>query len=131
MSPALTPVLALDYLRELSADIRDGVVLDAAGEQLAGEPALVPAARELMAEMSAATEAEGRTRAGVVLAARAGGLTIVLVCGPQAMPALGRHDMRLALGDLGAPSETDTACATVPAALVERLLAEVRRDPGD
>ncbi len=124
-------MLALDYLRELSADIRDGVVLDASGGRLAGEPALVPAARELVAGLGSATEAEGRTRAGVILAARAGGLAIVLVCGTQTMPALGRHDLRLVLADLGAPAEPDAACATVSTRLAERLIAETRREPGD
>ena len=35
-APTLTPPLALDYLRELSADIVAGVVLDRAGTLLAG-----------------------------------------------------------------------------------------------
>ena len=35
-APTLTPQLALDYLRELSADIRAGVVLDPDGALLAG-----------------------------------------------------------------------------------------------
>ena len=33
-APTLTPPLALDYLRELSADIRSGVVLDPKGALL-------------------------------------------------------------------------------------------------
>ena len=39
-APTLTPQLALDYLRELSADIRAGVVLDSKGALLAGPEAM-------------------------------------------------------------------------------------------
>ena len=62
MTPALTPALALGYLRELSADVRDGVVLGAGGEVLAGEPAMAGPARELLAAMGAAGEAEHTMR---------------------------------------------------------------------
>lgn len=131
MSPALTPRLALDYLRELSADIRDGVVLDAGGERLAGEPALLPGARDLLAGMGSAGEAEGRTRTGLVLAARGGEFAIVLVCGPHGLSGLARHDLRLTLGDLGAPVEPVAASAVVPPARVEQLVAAARKDPGE
>ena len=47
-APTLTPPLALDYLRELSADIVSGVVLDRAGNLLAGPDDLGEAARDLM-----------------------------------------------------------------------------------
>src|SRR3954464_1632557 len=38
MPPALTPELALDYLRELSADVTAGVVLAADGQRVAPPP---------------------------------------------------------------------------------------------
>lgn len=90
----------------------------------------MPAARELMAGMGVAAEAEGRTRAGTVLAARAPGLAIVLVCGAHALPGLARHDLRLVLGDLGALAGPATSTQTVPRALVERLLAAVPSGSG-
>lgn len=130
MSPALTPVLALEYLRELSADVRDGIVLGARGIRLAGSPALAPAARELLAAIGGAAEAEGRSSAGVVLAAQGGDLVLVLVLGSQAMPALARHDLRLVQGDLGARAQAVAEPATVPAAVVERLLLAAGRAPG-
>ncbi|MEZ0292906.1 MAG: hypothetical protein ACAH82_10215, partial [Solirubrobacteraceae bacterium] len=50
MSPAaLTPALALDLVRELSADVRAGLILSAAGERLAGPSELAAAARALAA----------------------------------------------------------------------------------
>ena len=49
MTPALTPRRALDYLRELSTDVRDGVVLGPDGSLLAGSPALAGPARDLLA----------------------------------------------------------------------------------
>jgi len=132
MTPALTPALALGYLRELSADVRDGVVLGADGGLLAGEPALAGPARELVAAMGTAAEAEGRTPAGVALAARgAGGLVLVLACGPRALGGLGRHDLRAVLGDLGAGAPPPAAApAAVPARVAERLFSAAQRGPG-
>ena len=40
MMSSLTPDVALAYVRELSADVRAGIVLDAHGERLAGAPEL-------------------------------------------------------------------------------------------
>lgn len=132
MTPALTPVLALGYLRELSADIRDGVVLAAGGELLAGEPALAAPARELLEGMDSAAEAEGWSASGAALAARGPRLAIVLACGPQTLTALGRHDLRLVLGDLGEGSPAAAGhVAGVAPELVERLCSAAQRGPGD
>ena len=57
-APTLTPQLALDYLRELSADIRAGVVLDPEGALLAGPDNLAEPARDL--SRRAATRASCR-----------------------------------------------------------------------
>lgn len=129
MAPASTPALALAYLRELSADVRAGVVLE--GDRLvAGPPALEHAALELRAVMGPAGTAEGRTSRGAAIAACAGGLTIVLACGPRALGELTRHDLGLALEDLGAGGfEPGRAPAPVPSALVEALLAAAPRAP--
>jgi hypothetical protein len=95
--PALTPALALDYVRELSADVRAGVVLDAAGAPLAGPEELAAAARELLAAGGEAAELEAVTADGVVCAVRSAALAMVTVCGRFAIPAIVRQDMRAAL----------------------------------
>ena len=56
--PALTPELAVAYLRELSADISAVAVLTADGEPLAGEPEVVKAAQVLLAAAPDAAELE-------------------------------------------------------------------------
>jgi hypothetical protein len=131
MSPSLTPALALDYLRELSADVRAGVVLGRDGARLAGDPALAAPAAALIAAMGDAAEAEARSPRGAVLAARAGELAVVLACGPRALGGLARHDLRLVLGDLGAPpgGAADAAFAPPPA-LADAVLRAVERAPG-
>src|SRR3954467_4835198 len=100
MPPALTPELALDYLRELSADVRAGVILAADGRRLAGPEALADSARAVLAALPDADEAEVATGDGIVFAARAGGHAAVLVCGRLALGALHRYDLRMVLGDL-------------------------------
>ena len=96
MPAALTPDLALAYLRELSADIRAAVLLDARGERLAGPSALRrPGARA--AAPHAPAELEARTHAGAVFAARDGDRQLVVVTGPFALPGLTRHDLRTVL----------------------------------
>jgi hypothetical protein len=100
MPPALTPELALDYLRELSADVRAGVVLAADGRRLAGPEALAEPARQLLAALPSADEAEVATGDGIVFAARSSRHAVVLVCGRLALGALHRYDLRRVLGDL-------------------------------
>jgi hypothetical protein len=95
--PALTPALALDYVHELSADVRAGVVLDAAGAPLAGPEELAAAARELLAAGGEAAELEAVTADGVVCAVRSAAHAMVTVCGRFAIPAIVRQDMRAAL----------------------------------
>jgi hypothetical protein len=99
MTVALTPDLALAYLRELSADIRAAVLLDARGERLAGPGALAAPARTLLPDAPAALEA--RTESGGVFAARDGDHQLVVVTGPLALPGLIRHDLRTVLAALG------------------------------
>src|SRR5919197_1822395 len=103
MPPALTPELALDYLRELSADVRAGVVLAADGRRLAGPEALAEPARRLLAALPDADEAEVATGDGIVFAGRSSGHAVVLVCGRLALGALHRYDVRRVLGDLQDP----------------------------
>jgi hypothetical protein len=100
MPPALTPELALDYLRELSADVRAGVVLAADGRRLAGPEELAEPARTLLAALAEADEAEVATGDGIVFAARSGSHAAVVVCGRLALGALHRYDLRRVLADL-------------------------------
>jgi hypothetical protein len=107
--PALTPARALDYLRELSADIRAGVVLDPAGELLAGPEALAEPARDLLAAAGEAREVHVAVADGNVFAARSDRHTVVVVCGRFALPSLVRYDLRLVLADLGGSGENPEA----------------------
>src|SRR3954470_14578386 len=100
MPPALTPELALDYLRELSADVRAGVVLAGDGTRLAGPDALAEAGRRLLAALPHVEEGEVATADGIVFAGRSSRHAVVLVCGRLALGALHRYDLRRVLGDL-------------------------------
>jgi hypothetical protein len=105
MTPALTPSRALDYLRELSADIRAGAVLDADGALLAGPEALAGPARELLAAAEDAADVHVATADGAVFAARDARHAIVLACGRFALPSLARYDLRMVLADLAGGEE--------------------------
>jgi hypothetical protein len=100
MPPALTPELALDYLRELSADVRAGVVIAGDGRRLAGPEPLAAPARALLAALPDAEEVEVATADGIVFAARSDEHAVVLVCGRLALGALHRYDLRMVLADL-------------------------------
>ena len=100
MPPALTPARALEYLRELSADIRAAAVLDASGRVLAGGEAMGEPARELLAAAGDATDVHVTTEDGAVFAARDDHHAIVLACGRFALPSLARYDLRMVLADL-------------------------------
>ena len=99
-APTLSPALALDYLRELSADIRAGVVLGPDGALLAGPADLAEPARDLLAGAPEAHELHVATADGAVFAARSDLHTVVVVCGRFALPSLIRYDLRLVLSDL-------------------------------
>jgi hypothetical protein len=103
--PGLTPELAADYLRELSADIRGAVVLTAAGEPLAGAPELIDPARRLLEAAPDAAEIEVATAQGAIHAARSGEHAVVAVCGRYALPALIRYDLKVVLGELAVRKE--------------------------
>jgi hypothetical protein len=108
-APTLTPQLALDYLRELSADIRAGVVLDPAGALLAGPEPLADAARDLFEAGGDARELQVTTADGGVYAARSERHSIAVVCGRFALPSLIRYDLRLVLADLGGGERPEAA----------------------
>jgi hypothetical protein len=108
-APTLTPPLALDYLRELSADILSGVVLDPDGTLLAGPEHLADAARDLLEAAPTAEELHVNTADGAVFAARSGHHALVVVCGRLALPSLIRYDLRLVLADLAGSPRPEAA----------------------
>ena len=114
--PALTPALALDYLDELSTDIRGGLLLDAGGELLAGwhgDPDRAERLREPLVELLAladgaagdsapAAQIEVTTPRGAVFCVRDDDFTLAAVTGRFALPSLMFYDLRHVLDDLRA-----------------------------
>lgn len=101
MSSRLDPDLALDYLGELSTDIRAAAILDAGGAPLAGDADLAQPGRDLLAALEPETmQVEVITERGAVFAARSKTHAIVLVAGRFVLPSLMRYDLRMVLGDL-------------------------------
>ena len=103
MTGALSPEQALDRLLEMSADVRQGVVVDDRGRRLAGSRALAGPARELLDAIDT-PEIEVGTGRGGVFAARSGGAAIVVVTQRSVLPALMLYDLRVVLGEMEAPS---------------------------
>ena len=99
-APALTPELAVGYLRELSADIRAVAILAPDGTPLAGEPELADAAGRLLAAAPDAAEIEVAAAGGVIHAARSDEHAVVAVCGRFALTALIRYDLQNGLAEL-------------------------------
>ena len=108
LPPALTPALALAYVRELSADVRAVVVLDAAGGVLAGDGGRGRA--RLLAARRAAPSSSATDR-GVVCAARDDRHALVAACGRFALPGIVRPDLRAVLGGLAAAPPRTAAAA--------------------
>jgi hypothetical protein len=126
MTTALTPPLALDYVRQLSADVIDGVILDASGTLLAGSDHVAEAARALLAAVPHAPEIEGTTEHGKAFAARSGGYAIVVATGRFALSRLTRHDLRAALSALGGETLPTTSPSPAPEARTRALLSAAR-----
>jgi hypothetical protein len=116
MPPALTPALALDYVHELSADVRAAVLLDSAGTLLAGPTELAAPARALLDAISPASELEDGSADGVVCAVRTTAHAAVAVCGRFAIGSVVRQDLRTALAALeGRPADAGPAAEPAPA----------------
>ena len=109
MTAALTPQLAVDYLRELSADIEAVAVLTPDGRPLAGDAAVLDAAGALLAAAPDAAELEVATGGGAVHAARSAEHAVVAVCGRFALPALIRYDLKVVLGELAVAGKSKAA----------------------
>src|SRR4051794_27511199 len=146
----LTPDLALAYLRELSADFRAGVVLDAEGRALAGHERLAAPAREVLwgdtgggsdagagGDASGGSDAgaagdtsgrsdagayEGATAAGKVFARRTASVAILVTTGPFALPSVARLDLLTVVAALGAESAQESPVQRIPRGYVEALL---------
>jgi len=124
MAAALTPAIALEYLCELSADVRAGIVLGAGGARLAGPAALAGPGAAAIAELAEGEAAQALRPDGAVLALRGTGAAIVLACGPRVLPEVVRHDLRLVLADLGAAVPAAPAAAReLPAPLAAAVLS--------
>ena len=110
----MTPDLALDYLGELSTDIRAGVLLDGDGALAAswgGDDARGERVRELVLRMMERVDAaagdrdrpsqvEVSTGDGGVFCVREGSWTIAVVAGRFALSSLMFLDLRKLLEDL-------------------------------
>jgi len=100
MTADLTPDQALARLGELSSAVRDAVVLDAAGNLLAGSEELGRnAAAFLRATEAAAIEVADER--GAVYAVRSGEHAIVALAARPALAALMFYDLRAVLAQLG------------------------------
>jgi hypothetical protein len=89
MTAPLTPAIALAYLQELSVDVRAAVVLDAAGEPLAGDPDLAARVRDVLASHETRSSS-----AGPLHVARApDGGAIAVLTGSHALVSLLEHDL--------------------------------------
>jgi len=116
MADTLTPERAADSLRELSADVRAAVLLDAAGS-LAGASgegseharALGELARQLFEEVDRATrdwdteppeQVEVQVAGGTVFASRTPRWTLAAVAKRGALSSLMLYDLRAVLGEL-------------------------------
>ena len=111
VSAALSPELALEYLAELSTDIKASVVVSADGRNAAasrpGEPGdrMRELVRELFERAEAAddlpvTQVEVSTGDGAVYAVRDEQWTVGVVTGRFALSSLMFYDLRRVLGDL-------------------------------
>ena len=112
--PSLTPALALDYLAELSTDIRAGVLLGSGGELVSaweGDEERGERVRELVMDLMERADAaagerdrpsqvEVSTGDGGVFCVREGSWTIAVVTGRYALSSLMFLDLRRLLEDL-------------------------------
>jgi predicted regulator of Ras-like GTPase activity (Roadblock/LC7/MglB family) len=153
MADTLTPERAAERLRELSADVRAAVLLDAAGSLASGsesdrerERALGELARRLFEEVDRATrdwdteppeQVEVQVPGGAVFASRTPRWTLAAVAKRGALSSLVLYDLRALLGELegGPPIRRSTSVeeaasgpATEEHAAVELPMPELGAD---
>jgi hypothetical protein len=115
-APALTPELALEYLGQLSTDIKASVVMSADGRTAAASKpgASGDQLRELTQQLferadsaddRVVTQVEVSTGGGAVYAVRDERWTVGVVCGRFALSSLMFYDLRSVLGDLEGKGE--------------------------
>jgi hypothetical protein len=140
MPPALTPSLAVEYVHELSADVRAVLVLGGDGALLAGPAELADAARALLTAAGDTAEVEDGSAEGVVCAVRTDAHAAVAVCGRFAIGGVVRQDLRAALAALEgrpaaagpgtaplAPEPASTASDEAVQRASERLISALQR----
>jgi hypothetical protein len=102
---ALTPDLALDYLGELSTDIRAALVVDSGGKVAAvtgDDRERGERMRELTEQLlEAVDQIEVVTAEGSVFAVRGDSWTVAVVAGRQPLASLMFYDLRNVVRDLG------------------------------
>jgi hypothetical protein len=96
----MTPERALAHLRDISPDIRDGVVLDVARHRLAGRRTLAGPAADLLAAAGDAAEVEVGTGRGAVFGVGGERGAIVVVAERSALSSVLRWDLRVTLQEL-------------------------------
>ena len=110
-APALTPELALEYLGQLSTDIKGSVVISADGRTAASSKPGAPGdrMRELTQQLferadavdeQVVTQVEVSTGDGAVYAVRDERWVIGVICGRFALSSLMFYDLRSVLADL-------------------------------
>jgi hypothetical protein len=100
MTAALSPELAIAYVRELSADVKAAVVLAANGAVLAGDTDLAPAAVAFAEALSDHTDAVVHTEAGIVFGAKTATHSLLVVASPLSLEGPTRLDTRAAVAAL-------------------------------
>jgi hypothetical protein len=114
VTAALSPDLAIAYVRELSADVQAAVVLARNGAVLAGEPDLAPAAVAFAAALGEHTDAVVRTDAGVVFGARSADHSILVTATHLSLDGPTRLDTLAALSALEPTNPTPPRPADAP-----------------
>jgi hypothetical protein len=115
VTAALTPELAIAYVRELSADVLAAVVLDGDGTRLAGPEALAAPARALLAAAGDAPDVAVRAPSGVVVAARSRAHALVAAAGPLSLLGPSTIDARRAVDAMSpGTAVTEPAPAAAP-----------------
>src|SRR4051812_4598955 len=122
VTAALTPELAIAYVRELSADVRAAVVLDGDGVRLAGPEALAGPARALLAAAGASSGVAVRAPSGVVVAARSATHALVAAAGPLSLLGPSAIDARRAVDAMSGAQPSPGAAQPPPASADEALV---------
>ena len=97
MTAALSPELAIAYVRELSADVRAAVVLARNGAVLAGESGLAGPAHAFATALGEHAEAVVRTDTAVVFGARTADHSMLVVASTLSLEGPTRLDVQAAL----------------------------------